>query len=567
MSDSRNTPKFDRRAFIAVSTGALAGLAARQTFGVAHASQGRGLVVGHPEGAEAGMKILAGGGNAVDAIVAAALAAGVVAVSRCGIGGYGAHMTIGLPDGKVTCIDSNSEAPKAARADMFPVDAKGIVKGNINKHGWLAAGVPGTLAGLQLALDKYGTLPFAKVVRPAIEYARDGFAVYWPFDNNLLHDPGTAKLFTRNGKPLKKGDHFRNPDLADMLQHLAEKGSVEDFYQGAIARRIAEAFHKNGGLVTADDMASYRPHEEPPLTIDWHDHTIATAPVTAGGLTILQIIASLKALGASWSSLHAGDAVRAQMQIEAMRIAWGDRLRLFGDPRFVDVPVERLLSEKYAEQSADKVRTAVAEKRPVPVTTTESVTGGTVNLSAVDSKGMLVDLTLTHGESFGAEVTVDGLGLLLGHGMSRFDPEAGRPNSIGPGKRPLDNMSPTIVLHGGKPIVAVGAVGGRRIPNAVLEVLLKRINDGTSLVEAVTYPRLHTEGGMAIHAERGRPKAEIDYLEKIGYSIYGPQLVWVAAVEIDRTKKDRSAVGVADYVVEPTKDAMREPHPSVTRSG
>ena len=152
--------------------------------------------------------------------------------------------------------------------------------------------------------------------------------------------------------------------------------------------------------------------------------------------------------------------------VEALRIAWGDRLRWFGDPKFVDVPVERLLSDKYAKESAQQIKKAIAEKRPVPVTTDGRTAGGTVNLSAVDAQGNMAVITLTHGDSFGARVTVDGLGLLLGHGMSRFEPAPGKLNSIAPGKRPLDNMCPSIVLKGGRPVVALGGVGGRRIPNA-----------------------------------------------------------------------------------------------------
>ena len=385
--------------------------------------------MGYPQGAEAGNAVLADGGNAVDAIVAAALVAGVVAVTRCGIGGYGGHMTIGLPSGKVTSIDFNSEAPAAARADMFPLDGKGHVKGNVNLHGWRAAGVPATLAGLQLALDKYGTQPLARVVGPAIRYARDGFAVYWPYAGaaaNLQRDAGSAKLFFRNGKLLQIGETYRNPDLADMLQKLADKGSVEDFYRGEIGRQIADAFQKNGGLVTADDMAKYRPLEVDPLRLTWRGHTIATAPLTAGGLTILQTIATLQALGADWERLPKNSPVRTQAWLEALRIAWGDRLRLFGDPRHVDVPVERLLSAKYAQESAEKIQLAIDHKRPVPVSTDGRTAGGTVHLSAVDGHGMMASLTLTHGDSFGAQVTVDGLGLILGHGMSRFDPAAGK---------------------------------------------------------------------------------------------------------------------------------------------
>ena len=389
--------------------------------------------------------------------------------------------------------------------------------------------------------------------------------MYWPYAGaaaNLQRDPGSAKLFFRNGKLLQKGDTYRNPDLADMLQKLADKGSAYEFYRGEIGRQIADAFQKNGGLVTADDMAKYRPLEVEPLQLNWRGHTIATAPLTAGGLTILQTIATLKALGDDWEHLPKNSPMRTQAWLEALRISWGDRLRMFGDPRHVEVPVKRLLSAEYAQESAKKIQLAMDEKRPVPVSTDGRTAGGTVHLSAVDGEGMMACVTLTHGDSFGAQVTVDGLGLLLGHGMSRFDPVPGRPNSIAPGKRPLDNMSPTIVLRDGKPMLAIGAAGGRRIPNGVFEVLLNLIVDGRSLEDAVTEPRLHTEGGLAIHAERGRPEAEIQYLKQIGYTIAGPQQCYVAAVQIDPAKKNGRVVGVADVPPE-NGPGVRNPHPVV----
>ena len=561
------THRYDRRTFLTITGSALVTAAANRASSAEQVSKGHGLVVGQPEGAEAGMRVLADGGNAVDAIVSAALVAGVVAVARCGIGGYGGHMSIGLPTGKVTCIDFNSEAPKAARPDMFPLDAKGNVKGGVNMHGWLSAGVPATLAGLQLALDKFGTQPFARLVQPAIHYARDGFPVYWTIDSaSMRRDPGSVKLFMRGGKPLPKGSRFRNPDLAAMLQKLAEQGSAHDFYRGEIGRRIADAFQKNGGLVTADDMASYRPIEMDPLSLEWRGYTIATAPLTAGGISVLQTIACLNALGADWNKLEKGSPKRTHAWLESLRISWGDRLQLFGDPRQVDVPVERLLSDKYAEESAQKVRTALAEKRPVPVAADDRPDSGTVHLSAVDANGMMAAMTLTHGNSFGAQITVDGLGLVLGHGNSRFDPAPGKPNSIGPGKRPLDNMCPTIVLRGGQPVLAIGGVGGRRIPNAIFEVLTKLIDEGSSLEDAVTEPRLHTEGGMLLRAEPGRPESDLKYLKQIGYRIDKPQICWVNAVQIDPPKKGRPAVGVYDLGDDHPQAAVRNMHPAVVRS-
>ena len=532
----------------------------------------RGLVVSQSEAAETGMEILAAGGNAVDAAIAAALVGCVVNVSKCGIGGYGGHMVIGLPDGKATAIDFNSAAPAAARADMFPLSKNGSVKGNINERGWLAAGVPGTLAGLQLALEQYGTLPWERILQPAIRWSRNGFPLpasytFWrnPTQPKVPLDPASARLFSRNGKPLKKGETYRNPDLADMLQQLSENGSAETFYRGQIGQRIAQAFQKNGGIVTAEDMASYQAREVTPVFLEWSGCTIATAPLTAGGLTVLQAIASLKAV--DWDALLKEEPGSTQAWLEALRIAWGDRLELLGDPLHIDVPIERLLSEQYAQQSADKIKKAIAEKHAVPVASDGRTGGGTLHVSAVDAGGTMVAVTLTHGNSFGAQVAVDGLGLILGHGMSRFDPVPGRPNSVAPGKRPLHNMCPTIVFREGRPVLALGATGGRSIPNAIFQVLLSVIGEGTSLEEAARVPRLHTEGGMNIHAEAGVSKADIKHLEQIGYKIQQPLPSFVYAVEQHATKQGSAIIGTADYVAEEEKPpGIREPNPIVTRA-
>jgi gamma-glutamyltranspeptidase/glutathione hydrolase len=508
----------DRRQFLGSALLAAAGGAR------AAGPASKGLVTGQPQGAEAGHAVLADGGNAVDAVVAAALVAGVVAVPMTGIGGYGGHLVVAWPGGKVTAIDFNSTAPAAATPDMFPADEKGAVKGSVNTHGWLAAGVPGVLAGLQLALDKFGTKKLPELARPAIRSARDGFAVSRSLAASIrtardrfARDPGSSKLFLPNGETLKEGERYRNPDLADMLQALADRGRVDDFYRGKIADRIAAAFRKHGGLVTAEDLAAYRAVEVAPLSFDWQGCTLHTPPPTAGGLTVLQALATLKALG--WSEWDPKDPATAQARVEALRIAWADRLRLLGDPAHADVPVGKLLSERYAKGSAERVRAAIKAVKPVAGHSDGHPSGGTIHLNAVDASGTAVALTFTHGAGFGAQVTVEGLGLLLGHGMSRFDARPGRPNSPGPGKRPLHNMCPTVVTRDGVPVLAVGATGGRRIPNTVFDVLAYRLGEGRELADAVKAPRAHTEGDLALTLENTWPAAVVERFERAGYAV------------------------------------------------
>lgn len=542
------THRYDRREALRLLGGALLGGEMSMARAVDATGARKGCVVGQPQAAQAGAAVLAAGGNAVDAAVAAALVAGVVAVYSCGIGGYGGHLIIAWPGRRRSvAIDFNSTAPAAARPDLFPRDATGAVPGQVNRYGWLAAGVPGTLAGLQLALDRHGTKPFREVVQPALRYARDGFPITTQVAASLrgarqqfLKDPGSARLFYPNGEALTAGSTFRNPDLAALLQTLAERNSVASFYDGDIAQRIAAAFQKHGGLVSAADLAAYRAREVEPLELSWHGYTIRTAPLTAGGLTVLQALHVLQALG--WESRPSDDPRTAHARLEALRLAWSDRLRLLGDPEQAAVPVERLLSPAYARELAGRVETAVRERKPVAAQTDGGDAGGTIHLSAADAQGMLVALTLTHGENFGARVTVDGLGLVLGHGMSRFDPEPGRPNSVGPGKRPLHNMCPTVVLREGQPVLALGGTGGRRIPSAVFHVLTEYVGRDRTLEEAVAAPRLYTEGGLAVTAEVKAPDREVEYLAQCGYAVKrGPGAIIQAVAFDPKTRTCRTA--------------------------
>jgi gamma-glutamyltranspeptidase/glutathione hydrolase len=260
------------------------------------------------------------------------------------------------------------------------------------------------------------------------------------------------------------------------LETLAKRGSAESCYRGDIAAKIAAAFQAHGGLVTAADLAGYHAHEVEPLSFTWRGATVRMPRPTAGGLTILEAPAVLKALG--WDTWDDKDDRSLRAQHEALRLAWDDRLKYLGDPQQADVPVSRLLSEQHAESLAATVQRALREGKSAPAQTDGRSAGGTTHLSAADANGMMVAVTLTHGGSFGAQVTVPGLGLTLGHGMSRFDPRPGHPNAPGPGKRPLHNMCPTVVLRAGRSVLAVGGRGGWRIPNAVFAVLAQ-VSDET----------------------------------------------------------------------------------------
>lgn len=527
--------KLNRRLFLA-SVGGMASVACLRGIHADDQKNEKGLVIGHPEAAATGNAVLAAGGNAVDAIVTAALVAGVVAIPSTGIGGYGGHAVIsGLPGEKkapVLAIDFNTTAPAAMKPDQFGANEAGEVPGNVNMHGWLSAGVPGVLAGLQSALDQFGTRKFSDVVGPAIKFARDGFPIKKNVATALANararlaaDPGSAKLFFDKGQPLAEGATFRNPDLAAMLESLARENSVRDFYQGKISRQIAAAFRAGGGLVNEADLAGYSPHDVPLQFLWWNGLTIHTPPPTAGGLTVLQTLAALQASG--WPERRDP---ADQMFVECLRVAWHDRLSLLGDLTKGNV-LERLNSEDYARETAERVKAVIATGKPIVGKSDGRTAGGTIHLNAVDASGLAVAMTLTHGESLGAQVTVDGLGLVLGHGMSRFDPRPGRPNSPGPRKRPLHNMCPTIVTKDDKPILAIGATGGRRIVSGLVNVLARRVGEGKSLADAVKAPRLHTEGSVSLSAEEGWAAEE---LKGLGYTVTKGSVSSLSAIEINR---------------------------------
>ncbi|HEY1377619.1 MAG TPA: gamma-glutamyltransferase [Gemmataceae bacterium] len=528
-----HSPAIDRRTALKLAAGAaLAGPFARLTA----AEPTAGLVEGHPEGAKAGMDVLAAGGNAVDAVVAAALVTCVVSPFHVGVGGYGGHLTVATGDGRtVSSIDFNTAAPAAARPDMFPVGADGKVVDRANFYGWKAVGVPGVPAGLQRALDRFGTRSFADVAAPAIRYARDGFPAYAQLVNTirttqkrLAADPGSAKLYLPGGQPPKVGDTFKNPDLAALLETLAKRGTVESFYRGEVAAKIAAAFRAHGGLVTEADLAAYQARDVEPVSLSWRGLTVRTPPPTAGGATAVEALAVLKEL--KWDEWSDADPRSLRGRLEALRLCWDDRLRYFGDPLKGPVPLDRILSQQHAAELAAKVEQSLRDNKPAPARTDNRFADGTRHLSAVDARGMMVAITLTHGGSFGAQVTVDGLGLTLGHGMSRFNPEPGHPNSVGPGKRPLHNMCPTVVLKDGRPTLALGGRGGRKIPNAVFEVLARHIGRGMAPKDAIAAPRIHTEGGLAVALEKEWPESAADQLRAVGYTVTRAASATVSAV-------------------------------------
>ncbi len=463
-----------------------------------------GVVASEAPVAAVGQQILESGGNAVDAVVGASLAAGVLIPSKAGLGGYGGAMTLALANGTVTSIDFNSVAPAAARPDMFELDARGNVIGRKNFHGWLAAGVPGVCGGVQLALTRYGSKSLRELLQPAIRLAQT----------------------------IRKKDNYVNfSTLAKTLTALAERNSMETFYRGDIGQEIADTFQKNGGLVTSKDLAAYQAREVAPYQLTWGDYTIYTAPLGACGLLPLEALSILKAMKWDKEKFSPGEALHAR--VEALRLAWKDRAEFFGDPSFTDVPVRKLLSEDYGLEQAARVKSAVKEKKPLSLKLERIEQIGTLNISAVDSHGNFATMTLTQGSSYGAQVSINSLGIVLGQGMARFDPRPGHPNSIAPGKRPVHNMAPCILLKDNKPIVAVGAAGGNKIPNSLYDFFSHYIGRGKTMEQSLEAPRMNCIGLPEVALEKNWPKAEADYLRTIGFKISTSLGAVVSGVTVD----------------------------------
>jgi gamma-glutamyltranspeptidase/glutathione hydrolase len=497
-----------------------------------------GAIVGDPAATKVGEKILRDGGNAIDAAIATAFAVGIVSPSKCGVGGYGGHAMIALAGGKKTvAIDFDAMAPAAARPDMFPLDEKGYVKGNVNIHGWLAAGVPGTVAGLELALMRYGTRPLREILAPAIAMCEEGvYVVPAKGIDDASRNDARPDALQGGAMPREKQ---RNLALAKLLKTLAARNSTDSFYRGDIADTIAAAFQRGGGLVTKDDLAAYRARELVPLAIDWNGSVVHTVPLPSTGLLMIEAIAILKAL--DWPKLSSTQRMHARL--EALRIAWADRTRTFGDPDFVEVPVERLTSAAYAGEMAEKVSVALKSKKPVPLIVDPSHAGGTTHISAADRHGNLIAITLTHGGGFGARVAVEELGIILGHGMSRFDPRPGLPNSPGPRKRPLTNMCPATVTRDGHPVLAVGAAGGVRIPSSVGEVLFNFVGLGASLETSFAAPRIDTHGTLDLGIDKRHSAEQEAYYKELGYTVARRPGAYVGAVSFNPATRMAQGLG------------------------
>ena len=487
-----------------------------------------GTVAGpHPRTAKAGMLILQQGGNAVDAAVAAAFTEGVVEPSHNGVAGYGGCMVIHLADRQeVVAIDYNTVAPTAASENMFAIEdtdtpAGYRVPGRVNIHGPLSVGVPGIVAGLCLALEKFGTMPLAEILKPAIRSARYGFVPNRSNRNGIAAQaerwkqefPETARVFLKNGQPPKPGERLTNPDLARTLETIAEGGPAA-FYCGSIAQKIASHIQETGGCLTLEDFQNYRARVIQPYQICYRGYRLYTPPLGAGGLTTLQMLRLVERYDVS--NLSVGE--RMHLFAETMKICWSERLSRFGDPKFVEIDASQELSDDFVAELNTRLEHGLESPQRGEIVAIEPISC-TSHISTADIHGNLVALTQTHGGGFGSMVTVPGTGLLLGHGVARFDPRPGLANSIAPGKRPLHNMSPIIALRGNCPFATYGIPGGRTIPNNQFSITANLIDLQMNIQEALDSPRVHSEGAEPIQVEERIGDAVLDTLKKQGHEV------------------------------------------------
>lgn len=456
---------------------------------------------------QVGVDILKQGGNAVDAAVAVGYALAVTHPQAGNLGG-GGFMLLRTKDGATTAIDFREMAPAGATRDMF-LDEQGNPDSKKSLTSPLASGTPGTVAGLSLALEKYGSLPLNSVVRPAIKLAQEGFIVNDALADDLKtygsevlpHHENSKAIFWKDGEPLKKGDKLVQQDLANSLTMIAENGP-DAFYKGEIARQIAQQMQQNGGLITTDDLAAYQAVERTPVSGEYRGYQIfSMPPPSSGGIHIVQILNILENFDMNKYGFGSADAI--QIMAEAEKYAYADRSEYLGDPDFVNVPWQALTSKTYAKSIAGQIDINKAkpssEIRPGKLAPYES--DQTTHFSVVDKDGNAVAVTYTLNTTFGTGIVAGNTGILLNNQMDDFSAKPGVPNvyglvggeanAVGPKKRPLSSMSPTIVVKDGKTWLVTGSPGGSRIITTVLQMVVNTIDFGMNVAEATNAPRFH----------------------------------------------------------------------------
>ncbi|MGJ7507763.1 gamma-glutamyltransferase [Variovorax sp. GT1P44] len=487
---------------------ALAGAAQLHAASQAPVAAESGMVVSAQHLAtKVGVDVLKRGGNAIDSAVAVGYALAVVYPAAGNLGG-GGFMTVQLADGRKTFFDFREKAPLAATANMY-LDKDGNVIKGLSTNGHLAVGVPGTVSGLELAREKYGTMKRAALIAPSIKLAERGF-VLEQGDIDMLatatadfgKDPVSGAIFLNKGEPFAVGQKLVQKDLAKTLKTISRNGT-DGFYKGPVGAAIVASSQAGKGLITQADLDQYKTRELAPVECDYRGyHVISAPPPSSGGVVICEMLNILE--GYPLKDLGYRSAQAVHYQIEAMRHAYVDRNSYLGDPDFVKNPLDRLLDKEYAAKirgAIDPSKAGVSKDIKPGVAPHEG--SNTTHYSIVDQWGNAVSVTYTLNDWFGAKVTAAKTGVLLNNEMDDFTSKVGVPNmyglvqgeanAIAPGKRPLSSMSPTIMTKDGKPVFVVGTPGGSRIITVVLHSILNVVDYGMNVQEAVDAPRFHQQ--------------------------------------------------------------------------
>ena len=506
-----------------------------------------------------GLKVLKDGGNAIDAAVAVGYALAVTDPC-CGNLGGGGFATIRFADGEETFINFRETAPLKSTADMY-LDEQGNIVEGLSTKGYLAVGVPGTVKGLNYALDKYGTMSRERVITPAIELAREGYTLQqgdvdiFQAGKDRLESAETAKIFLDEGKVRQVGEVLKQPELAATLQQLIPEGDA--FYQGEIAKKIVTASEANGGILSLDDFATYEVSEYEPISCDYRGYRVISSPPPGGGTTLCQMLTILSGYDLQQSGWRTTESLHHILS--SMLFAFSDRNSYLGDPDFVDNPVERLLSSEYAEF----IRQQIPANRAIPPeqvydSEVQSEGTNTTHYSVIDKEGNAVAVTYTINSYFGAGVVAPGTGFILNNEMDDFTAKVGVANQFGlkqgstniiePEKRPLSSMSPTIVTKDDRVFLVTGTPGGSTIPTTVLQVITSVIDYQKSLTEAVNTPRFHYQGfpnQVMAECDAIEPKA-IRGLRLKGYNVIPSSRQWGGAESIIINPETKLIEGVND---------------------
>jgi gamma-glutamyltranspeptidase/glutathione hydrolase len=498
-----------------------------------------GMVVAQERlAARIGADILRRGGNAVDAAVATGFALAVTYPRAGNIGGGGFMVIHSAERGQDITIDYRETAPQAIRQDIF-LGPDGKPDPAKSRDSALGIGVPGTVAGLALALEKFGSgkVTLAEILKPAIALARDGFVVADDMADTLSDMyrrmsrwPNSVKAFSKtDGSPLREGDTFVQSDLASVLTTIAERGP-RGFYEGPVAEKLVKTIRDSGGIMTTDDLKSYQAILRAPMRGTYRGYDIVSMPLpSSGGTVLLETLNILE--GFPLGEMKQGSAASLHLMIEAMKRAYADRARYLGDPAFVNAPTNMLIAKDYAAKQRATIdaahATPWAEAAPAKPQREGS---NTTHYSVVDSKGNAVSNTYTLNFPYGVGLVAEGTGILLNNELDDFTAAPGAANAFGlvgfeanlpgPGKRPLSSMSPTIVLRDGKPVLVTGTPGGSRIISAVTQVIVNTIDYRMNIAAAVAAPRIHHQWlPDEVRAERGIPDAVLAKLRDKGHKV------------------------------------------------